>query len=187
MVFALIPNKSKESYARVSLILEKNLSPISMMTDFEQGLIDAFTNVFPGTQMRSCFFHFGQCFWQKIQDLPEIRQKYMSDADFGLKIKQLMALAFVPVPHVVDKFDKLMFQQFFVNNEELLILLIDYFEETWIGRPTRRNIRRPPVFDLKLWNQYDITQAGLPKTNNYIEGWHRAFLSLLGAFHPTIW
>jgi hypothetical protein len=48
----------------------------------------------------------------------------MNDADFGLKIKQLMALDFVPVPHVVDKFDKLMSQQFFVINEELLIHLL---------------------------------------------------------------
>jgi hypothetical protein len=34
---------------------------------------------------------------------------------------------------------------------------------------------------------YDTTQAGLPKTNNSIEGWHRAFSSLLAASHPTIW
>jgi hypothetical protein len=27
----------------------------------------------------------------------------------------------------------------------------------------------------------------LPKTNNSIEDWHRAFLSLLAASHPTIW
>ncbi|XP_025412819.1 uncharacterized protein LOC112685210 [Sipha flava] len=111
------------------------------MTDFEQGLIDAFTNVFPGTQIRGCCFHFGQCLWRKIKNLPEIRQKYMNDADLSLKIKQLMALAFVPVPHVVDKFDKLISQQLFAVNEDLLIHLIDYFEETWIGRPTRRNIR----------------------------------------------
>jgi len=66
-----------------------------------------------------------------------------------------MALAFDPVSDVVEKFDELMSQQFFVDNKELLIHLIDYFEETWIGRPSRRNIRRPPIFDLKLWNQYD--------------------------------
>jgi hypothetical protein len=38
---------------------------------------------------------------------------------------------------------------------ELLLHLINYFEEMWIGRPNRRNIRRPPIFDLKLLNQYD--------------------------------
>jgi len=27
----------------------------------------------------------------------------------------------------------------------------------------------------------------LPKTNNSVEGWHRAFSSLLGASHPTTW
>jgi len=144
LVFALISKKSKESYTRVArelLILENNLSTIIIMTDFKQGLIDAFTNVFPDAQMRGCFFHFGQCLWRKIQNLPEIRQKYVNDADFGLKIKQLMALAFVPMSHVVENFNKLMSQQFFEDNEELLHSLIDYFEETWIGRPTRRNKR----------------------------------------------
>lgn len=46
------------------------------MTDFEQGLIDAFANVFTGTQIRGCSFHYGQYLRQKIQNLPEIRQKY---------------------------------------------------------------------------------------------------------------
>jgi len=50
-----------------------------------------------------------------------------------------MALAFVPVSHVVENFNKLMSQQFFEDNEELLLPLIDYFEETWIGRPNQRN------------------------------------------------
>jgi hypothetical protein len=69
----------------------------------------------------------------------------------------------------------------------LLLLLTDYFEETWIGRPTRLGVRRPPNFSLELWNQYDSTLAGLLKTNNNVEGWHRAFSSLLGSCHPTIW
>lgn len=48
-----------------------------------------------------------------------------------------MALAFIPVPSTVEKFDKLRSQQFFVDNEELLLQLTDYFEKTLIGRPTR--------------------------------------------------
>ncbi|XP_025191694.1 uncharacterized protein LOC112591944 [Melanaphis sacchari] len=73
------------------------------------------------------------------------------------------------------------------ENEELLFPLTDYFEDTWISRPNRRRTRRPPTFSLALWNQYDATLADLPKTNNSVEGWHRAFSSLLGASHPTIW
>lgn len=61
----------------------------------------------------------------------------MNDTDFCLKIKQLMALTFVSVPREVKKFDKLMFPQPFVNNKDLLLQLIDYFEETWNGRLTR--------------------------------------------------
>jgi len=68
-----------------------------------------------------------------------------------LKKKELMALAFVLASHVVEKFEKLMSQQFFVDNEELLPHSIYYFEETWTGRSTRKNIRRPLIFDLKLW------------------------------------
>jgi len=89
LVFALIPNKSKVSYTRIArelLILKNNLSPVNIFTDFEQGIIDAFTNVFFGAQMRDCFFSFGQCLWIKIQNLPEILQKYVNDTDFGLKI-----------------------------------------------------------------------------------------------------
>lgn len=63
-----------------------------------------------------------------------------------------------------------MLDNFSVEHEELLLPLTDYFEETWIGRPTRRNLRRPPMFSLKLWNQYESTIKGFPKTNNNIEG-----------------
>lgn len=62
-----------------------------------------------------------------------------------------MALAFVFAPHVVEKFEKCMSQPFFVDNEELLPHLIDYFEEKWIGRSTRKYIRRPLIFNLTLW------------------------------------
>ncbi|KAF2897819.1 hypothetical protein ILUMI_08354 [Ignelater luminosus] len=40
----------------------------------------------------------------------------------------------------------------------------------------------------EMWNQYEGTMAGLPKTNNYIEGWHKKLPPpLVGCYHPSIW
>ena len=64
--------------------------------------------------------------------------------------------------------------------------LIDYFEETWTGG-IRRDVYREPLFAITEWNCYDRVKNGLCRTNNSLEGWHRSFLSQLGATHPTIW
>lgn len=49
-----------------------------------------------------------------------------------------MALTLIPILDVEGKCDELiMSQHFFVENEELLLPLTDFFEETWIGRPNR--------------------------------------------------
>ena len=61
-----------------------------------------------------------------------------------------------------------------------------YFEDTYIGRPGRRQ-RRDPRFSHDMWNVYQRTLQELPRTNNNIEGWHRGFQSLIGSCHPNIW
>ena len=47
--------------------------------------------------------------------------------------------------------------------------------------------RSSSIFAHSLWNCYDATLNDLPKTNNAVEGWHRGFSQILGAYHPTIW
>ena len=37
-----------------------------------------------------------------------------------------------------------------------------------------------PLFDLQLWNQYEKALTGSQKTNNSVEGWHRAFQHGMG-------
>ena len=64
---------------------------------------------------------------------------------------------------------------------------MDYFEDTWIGRPDRRNRRRPPKFELVMWNVYETVLNSLQKTNNSVEGWHRAFETQVAGHHPNIW
>ena len=34
---------------------------------------------------------------------------------------------------------------------------------------------------------FDAVMEGSPKTNNAVEGWHRAFNSALSANHVTVW
>ena len=191
-VFILMPNRRESSYERVFEALknlEPSLNPDSIMTDFERAAMNAFNSSFPSSNQRGCFFHFSQCIWRKIQssECHEIQKRYNDDPDFALQIKMLAALAFVPPNDVIRVFDDLVESEFFDCNQRILKPLIDYFLDNWIGMLQTRRRRRDPTFAITLWNCYYAVIDGLPKTNNALEGWHRAFSSLLSAHHPTIW
>jgi len=121
-----------------------------------------------------------------LQQFPNILNKYNSDPDFALHVRQLSAIAFVPTSDVVSSYDILMNTSFFEDNERLLQPLVDYYEDTWIGRP-RRGGRRPPLFPHALWNCFQTTAVRNSRTNNSVEGWNRRFNSIVGMKHPTIW
>jgi hypothetical protein len=82
----------------------------------------------------------------------------------------LPAIAFCPVADVVDAVETLAED---IGDDYQGML--DYFEDTLIGRPGRRH-RRDPRFSHDMWNVYHCTLQELPRTNNNIEGWHRGFL-----------
>ncbi|CAG7827412.1 unnamed protein product, partial [Allacma fusca] len=79
--------------------------PATVTTDFEQALINAFTQKFPTSRHQGCFFHFTQCIWRKIQALPGTCKEYKSNDLFAQNIKTLAALAFLPVKDVVFGFE----------------------------------------------------------------------------------
>lgn len=189
-VYALLPNKSQCSYKTLMTQLKSlnnNLKPTSIMTDFERSAINSFKEAFPRSIQRGCFFHLSQCLWRKIQQIEGMQEKYKTDADFALQVKQLVALAFVPECDVIKAFESLLDSEYFLTNESVLQPLIDYFEDTWIGRMDRKKNRRQPIFSIALWNCHEAAKSGLPRTNNSVEGWHRGFSQLLGSCHPTIW
>ncbi|CAF4165667.1 unnamed protein product [Rotaria sordida] len=82
--------------------------------------------------------------------------------------------------------------------------LLEYFEKTWVGQKKGRGqtsfvsltthschlilgIRRTkPQFSIQTWNVYDRVLQDLPRSNNSIEGWHRAFNNRVSMKHPTI-
>lgn len=114
-------------------------------------------------------------------------------------MKKLIALAFVPVGDMTTAFD-LVAEQFDDDADDLL----DYFEKTWIGERKRRGRsyainatyykfpyfigagRKNPLFPHQLWNVYDRVVAGVPRSNNAVEGWHNAFANRVSINHPNI-
>jgi len=103
LVYGLLPNK-EASYTRFLSALG-NLSetahvacqPISILTDFEFGTLNAFEAIFPNAERRGFYFHHAQCIWKHLQQVPAILAMYNSNPDFALHVRQLAAIAFVPV------------------------------------------------------------------------------------------
>lgn len=46
---------------------------------------------------------------------------------------------------------------------------------------------RQPLFFIELWNMYDITQNGYPRTNNAAESWHDKLNRHLKCSKPSIY
>ena len=88
-------------------------------------------------------------------------------------MKHFRALASVPAIDVIACYEELIDSL----SDELVDDLSDflhYFEKTWIGLE-HHGRRRCPLFPIELWNVRDRVERALPRTNNSVEGWHRAF------------
>ena len=96
------------------------------------------------------------------------------------------ALAFIPPNDIVDAFKRL---TDLIRNQygDATDGVLDYFEDTYIGRFRRNAARATPNFPIQMWNMFHRTHEELPRTNNHIEGWHRKFQSICMCYHPTIW
>ncbi|XP_076036661.1 uncharacterized protein LOC143022389 [Oratosquilla oratoria] len=186
LVFGLLPDKTEETYI-TSLQQIRNIeplcAPLSITIDFERAMMKPCLKEFPITLQNGCFFCFSQRVFRVIQN-NGLKQKYETDTRFALRMRMLPALAFGPIATVTDAFELLCDNNTFLHAAQEVV---DYFEDTWIGRPNRRNGRRPPLFRHDMWNMYSRVLDDLPKTNNSLEGWHRRFETEVGVHHPNIW
>lgn len=150
------------------------------MIDFEIAVINSINAVFPRAEIKGCFFHLCQNVYRKVQALG-LQQLYQNDTNFAIQVRMIAALTFVPLDKVIEHFENL--QEHFID---AVSPVLDYFEDTYIGRPLHHG-RRPPIFAHNLWNMYARTDAQLPRTNNSVEGWHRSFQAGLSSYHPNFW
>ena len=184
-LYVLLPNKTQSTYRRLFHAMQTivpGLQPNTVTIDFEIAAINAVNESFPGVVINGCFYHLAQNVYRKVQSAG-LQERYRIDEDFAVSIRMIPALAFVPPQNVVESFETL---QENASNE--ILPLLDYFEDTYIGRlRNRRNARAAPLFSTDIWNVHGQVENGLPRTNNSIEGWHRRMQSAVSAHHPNIW
>ena len=188
-VYALLPNKAQTTYERLFETLKQkrpHLSPEVVILDFEKAAHKALMREFPGTRIQGCLFHLSQSVWRKTQALG-LKNAYIEDEEVRRIVKSLPALAFLPPDEVTEGFNHL-------DNEadelemwsDELKLLLDYFEETYIGA-VRRGRRRPAQFPPNTWSVHQAARDGNHRTQNRIEGWHRAIQTHFDGAHPSMW
>ena len=111
-VFTLLPSKAEIVYEQFfttvcSAIRNSNCNdPDGFLVDFETAAINAIRNVLLQTNISGCFFHLLSNLWKHIQRAG-LQERYMNDPEFGLQLRMVAALAFVPPQDVVNSFDEL--------------------------------------------------------------------------------
>ncbi|QQP40663.1 Uncharacterized protein FKW44_014788, partial [Caligus rogercresseyi] len=147
-VFALLPDKRKETYTRLFTQVKAWLDATgvqwefnSFLSDYEKGAYLAVVDVFPGVDKDGCFFHMSKRLDVHVKQIG-LMGKYKADIDFRLRVKKLAALAFLPLPDVIPSYQAL--ATTFLEDE---LHLLAYFEATWIGQQVAGQ-RLPPSFPI---------------------------------------
>ncbi|CAF4063073.1 unnamed protein product [Rotaria sp. Silwood1] len=181
--FILLPGKSSQIYQKMIneiIALVPGWSPRRIMMDFEKALINVFSGAFPTAELSGCFFHLSQSVQRYLQD-NGFKKNYETDIIFADNIHKILALAFLEPNQVVNGFEFLCSD---LGDEYQQIL--DYFEDTYIGRPIRRS-RRTAMFPINLWNMTVRVKNNMHRTNNHVEAWHQKLNSAFQCKHPTLW
>ncbi|KAL0860065.1 hypothetical protein ABMA27_010380 [Loxostege sticticalis] len=175
VVYCLLTDKAEESYMY-------DLKPQHIITDFEISMINVIRIKFPDANHSGCFFHLAQNVWRHIQK-SGLASRYGNDSTFALKLRHIVALAYLPADEIPDAFIRLKAEV--LPNEADPIT--DWFEQYYVLGKLKSHTkgvklhftRSTPLFPPQLWSIHNLNEMGLPRTQNSVEAWHRRWNSLL--------
>ena len=180
-LYALLPDKSKETYVRllrlISQVARNNglvFNPLNYIIDYENAVFKAIERVFPMAEMHGCLFHFTQCLWRKVQECGLQVEYNKRNSQVKKMVKRCSALAFLPLDRV-DNAWKLIFDD--APDHPGVRCFLDYMVETWIDDIFA-------IFPPKIWGHHG--NYGQRTTNN-LEGLHRVWNNVIGKAHPSVY
>ncbi|EFA12201.1 hypothetical protein TcasGA2_TC005116 [Tribolium castaneum] len=96
--------KISDKMFKIMKQLVPNMVSQKILLDFEKACMNAARTAFPESEKKGCYFHLCQSLIRKINSVG-LKTEYESDIDVKLRLKSLVALAFVPMQDVRKNFD----------------------------------------------------------------------------------
>lgn len=192
LVYSLMTGKTEDMYIALfrhlshhATALGLTLNPFRVICDFELAVLNSISEVFLNVRIGGCLFHYTQAVYRYAVLHCGLKVPYKENQAVKDAVNYLLALPFIPLPHVVPVFDDLQDE---LLPEEVVPLYL-YVERTWCRGVQARGRRRAvaPRYRPELWNQYDATISQAARTNNYSEAWNAKFTKQIITHHSNLW
>ncbi|KAE9534541.1 hypothetical protein AGLY_008631 [Aphis glycines] len=178
MVYAILTGKTEEIYVGLFKyarnVLPLRYDKLTIITDFELGLINAIRLVFPESSHQGCYFHYCQSILRHLRS-KESRMYNLAKANpIAARIfRMVLALPYLPpnlnnnrIPSMLDGFNSII--MYIVQHTEITEYFHDFMYQYVFGYWFVR--MRPKAFTVF---DKDI------RTNNYLESYHAALLRFI--------
>ena len=168
--------------------LNLEFHPQRLTCDFEKGVMNVFSSIYPSITINGCLFHYSQALWQKIKELGMSSYFTPSSAsnssitDEARKTAEdwfnaAVGLALIPPSSIgstwVEAMDEL------TPDHRQATAFNDYLVTTYVDQQSSR-------FARTVWNVHNAIIQNLPRTNNGAEGYNNR-LSNVFPTHPHIY
>ncbi|CAI6370103.1 unnamed protein product [Macrosiphum euphorbiae] len=187
MVYALLTSATEETYTAffqiVRHLLPLNYGNLTIITDFERGLMNAVTTVFPESRLQCCWFHFCQSIVRYCRRKNNLLYDLIKTNVIAANVlRMILALAHLPASRghadcqqfcIEDGFREIVayIQQYPDVYNRMQTFLFEYIQNFWLNQVGPAFIS---VFGSEI------------RTNNYLESFHSQLLRFFGN-HPNIW
>lgn len=152
VIFALLPNKSEQTYVRLFELIKNKLS-VEMPTfkcDFETAVMKAVKRVFPNCKISGCFYHYNKAIWRTAKKF-----NLTLTSDSRKMVRMVSYLPLLPSRFIEDAWNSIIRE---TDDTEDIRKFKNYFNKQWI----------PLVRDEILNCAFERH-----RTTNPVEGWHR--------------
>lgn len=128
--------KTKRAYAHVFNYIKNNLINLggtSIMSDFEIAMRRVLKEVFPDTQLKSCWFHFTQAAKKRAMQSPQLIPYLLKTEEAREIYYKLLSLPLLPAANILDEFKKSKILAL-ANHRKHFSDFIKYYENQWIRK-----------------------------------------------------